>query len=91
MNTPLVRFISRTLFHSGYFSTFKEVMRKIFTKLMKLYGIEEIKGVIPNGSEAFISHAYKMIKKEKKQEMMHNLDGAIEFEIKEIKNLKPWA
>ena len=31
-----------------------------------------------------------MMKREKKQEFIKNLDGAIEFEIKEIKSLKPW-
>ena len=31
-----------------------------------------------------------MMKREKKQEFIKNLDGAIDFEIKEIKSLKPW-
>lgn len=58
---------------------------------MKRYGLEQIKEVVPHGNEAFLVHTYKMMKKEKQKEFIKNLDGAIEFEMKEIKHLKPWA
>ncbi len=78
------------LLGSRYLSAFKDTVKMTIEKLIKKNGIERVKEATPDGSLAFLMHTYKMMKREKREELLKNLEGAIATEMKEIKHLKPW-
>lgn len=90
MNKPFIHYLVRTLLSCKFFQSLKTIGKLVFEKLIKKYSYEAIKDVTVHSHHPFLLHTFKQMKREKRNEILKNIDSAIQFEERELKTLKPW-